>query len=124
MSVSGRALAELDEKYIERMEDVLALYEKPYDAADPVVCLDEKPILLHKEVRPPRPAAPGHTAKRDNEYQRCGTANVFAVVEPKGGRHFTCATPNRTAADAWSCLSPHWPVCLFMISLQLLGSAR
>ena len=50
-------------------------------------------------MRPPRPAAPGHTAKRDNEYQRCGTANVFAVVEPKGGRYFTSARPNRTAAE-------------------------
>ena len=92
-------VAELDEQYIERMEDVLALYEKPYDEAEPVVCLDEKPVSLHKEVRPPRSAAPGHTAKRDNEYQRCGTANIFAVVEPKAGRHFTCATPNRTAAQ-------------------------
>ena len=92
-------MAELDGKYIERMEDVLALYERPYDAAEPVVCLDEKPVSLHKEVRPPRPAAPGHTAKRDNEYRRCGTANVFAVVEPKTGRHFTYATPNRTAAE-------------------------
>ena len=92
-------VAELDEQYIERMEDVLALYEKPYDEAEPVVCLDEKPVSLHKEVRPPRSAAPGHTAKRDNEYQRCGTANIFAVVEPKAGRHFTCATPNRTAAE-------------------------
>ena len=63
------------------------------------MCLDEKPILLHQEVRPPRPAAPGHMAKRDNEYQRCGTANVFAVVEPKAGRHFTFAAPNRTAAE-------------------------
>ena len=92
-------VAELDEIYIERMEDVLALYEKPYDAAEPVVCLDEKPISLQAEVRPPRRAAPGHIAKQDNEYQRRGTANVFAVVEPKAGRHFTCATPNRTAAE-------------------------
>lgn len=92
-------VAELDERYIERMEDVLAVYEKPYDPAEPVVCLDEKPISLHAEVRPPRPAAPGHVAKRDNEYERCGTANVFGVVEPKAGRHFTCATPKRTAAE-------------------------
>lgn len=92
-------VAELDEKHIERMEDVLALYERPYDAAEPVVCLDEKPIFPHKEVRPSRPAAPGHAAKRDNEHQRCGTANVFAVVEPKAGRHFTSATPHRTAAE-------------------------
>jgi hypothetical protein len=44
-----------------------------------------------------RPARPGHLARRDNEYRRCGTANLFAVVEPKAGRHFTCATPDRSA---------------------------
>ncbi len=99
-------VAELDEPCIERMEDVLALYEKPYDAAEPVVCLDEKPFSLHAEVRPLRPAAPGHIAKQDNEHQRRGTANVFAVVEPKAGRHFTCATPNRTAAEFAKTLGP------------------
>jgi len=91
-------VAELDADYIARMEDVLALYEKPCTAQEPVVCLDEKPVSLHAEVRPVRPARPGHIAKRDSEYKRCGTANIFAVVEPKAGRHFTCATPDRSAA--------------------------
>ncbi len=90
-------VAELDDAYIAQMEDVLELYEKPYKAAEPVVCLDEQPVTLHADVRPPRPGQPGHIAKRDNEYQRCGTANIFAVVEPKAGRHFTCATPDRSA---------------------------
>jgi hypothetical protein len=81
------------------MEDILALYERPYDPKEPVVCLDEKPVSLHAEVRPARPARPGHLAKRDNEYRRCGTANLFAIVEPKAGRHFTCATPDRSAAQ-------------------------
>ncbi len=81
------------------MEDVLAVYEKPYDAAAPVVCLDEKPVPLHADVRPPVPAKPGKPAKQDNEYKRCGTANVFGVVEPKAGRHFTAATPDRCAAE-------------------------
>lgn len=79
------------------MEDVLAVYERPFDPAEPVVCLDEKPVTLHAEVRPPRPATPGHRAKRDSEYKRCGTANVFCAVEPKAGRHFTFPTPNRSA---------------------------
>jgi len=92
-------VAELDADYIARMEDVLALYEKPYNAQEPVVCLDEKPVSLHAEVRPARPTRPGHIAKRDNEYKRCGTANIFAVVEPKAGRHFTCATPTRSGAQ-------------------------
>jgi hypothetical protein len=43
-------VAELDEEYIARMEDVLALYEKPLSEADPVVCVDEKPVLLHASV--------------------------------------------------------------------------
>ena len=81
------------------MEDVLAVYEKPYDPAQPVLCLDEKPVPLHADVRPPVPAKPGKPAKQDNEYKRCGTANVFGVVEPKAGRHFTTATPNRCAAE-------------------------
>ena len=92
-------VADLDREYITRMEDVLALYEQPYNATDPVVCLDEKPVSLHAEVRPPRVARPGHLAKRDSEYRRCGTANIFAVVEPKAGRHFTQATPDRSAAQ-------------------------
>jgi hypothetical protein len=92
-------VAELDKEYIEKMEDVLAQYEKPLDAAEPVVCIDEKPISLHEEVRPPVPAAPGRIARRDNEYKRCGTANVFCAVEPKAGRHFTWPTPDRSAPE-------------------------
>ena len=92
-------VAELDRKYIERMEDVLAIYEKPYQVAEPVLCLDEKPVSLHADVRPPRPMRPEKPLRPDNEYKRCGTANVFGVVEPKAGRHFTRATPNRSAAQ-------------------------
>jgi len=61
--------------------------------------LDEKPISLHDDVRAPIPAKPRKPAKQDNEYGRCGTANVFGVVEPKAGRHFTTATPNRSGAE-------------------------
>ena len=92
-------VAELDHEYIVKMEDVLATYEKPLDAAEPVVCIDEKPVSLHDDVRPGVPAAPGVIAKRDNEYERCGTANVFCAVEPKAGVHFTWPTPNRSAAE-------------------------
>lgn len=92
-------MAELDEEYIRKMEDVLKVYERPYSSARPVICLDEKPVTLHADVRPPRPAAPGKIAKRDNEYKRCGTANVFCAVEPKAGKHFTRATPNRSAPE-------------------------
>jgi transposase len=81
------------------MEDVLGTYERSYDAKQPVVCLDEKPITLHADVRPPSPALPGRETRRDNEYKRCGTANVFCAVEPKAGRHFTFPTPDRSAFE-------------------------
>jgi len=92
-------LPELDAAYAARMEDVLDLYEKPYDPGEPVVCLDEKPVSLHAEVRPRQPARPGVVAKRDSEYKRRGTANVFCAVEPKAGRHFTYPTPTRCGAE-------------------------
>ena len=81
------------------MEDLLEMYEKPRNRQEPVVCLDEKPVSLHADVRAPLPPQPGQIAKRDNEYQRCGTANVFCAVEPQGGRHFTKPTPDRTGAE-------------------------
>jgi hypothetical protein len=94
------------------MEDVLATHEKPYHPAEPVVCLDEKPVSLHADVRPPTPAAPGRIAKRDNEDKRWGTANVFCAVEPKAGRHFTLPTPDRSApvfAQALNTLVSRYP---------------
>ena len=92
-------VADLDEDYIAKMEDVLETYEQPYDPHEPVVCLDEKPVTLHADVRPSSPARPGREARRDNEYERCGTANVFCAVEPKAGRHFTFPTPDRSGFE-------------------------
>ena len=92
-------VADLDEDYIAKMEDVLEVYERPYDAQQPVICLDEKPVTLHADLRPASPARPGREARRDNEYERCGTANVFCAVEPKAGRHFTFATPDRSGLE-------------------------
>ena len=90
-------VAELDDEYIAKMEDVLETYERAYDPAEPVVCLDEKPVVLHADVRPASPAVPGREARQDSEYERRGTANVFCAVEPKAGRHFTFPTPDRSA---------------------------
>jgi hypothetical protein len=92
-------VAELNEEYIAKMEDVLETYERHYDSREPVVCLDEKPVTLHADVRPASAALPGREARWDSEYKRCGTANVFCAVEPKAGRHFTYPTPDRSAVQ-------------------------
>ena len=92
-------MAELNEEYIARMEDVLAVYEKPLSDAEPVVCIDEKPVVLHADVRPSRPMRPGRIARYDCEYQRRGTANAFCGVQPKAGRHFTKITTTRSSPE-------------------------
>ena len=76
-------VANLNDDYIAKIEDVLEVYRRPYDTQQPVICLDEKPVTLHADVRP----ATAAEARRDNEYKRCGTANVFCALEPKAGRH-------------------------------------
>ena len=65
------------------MEDVLAVYEKPLSAAEPVVCVDEKPVTLHKDVREPIPMKPGSVAKRDNDMNAAGRRTCFAGSSPK-----------------------------------------
>jgi transposase len=59
--------------------------------------LDEKPVVLHQEIHPPSAMRPGRVARRDGEYGRCGTANVFCGVEPKAGRYFPKVTADRSS---------------------------
>jgi hypothetical protein len=86
---------EISREFINRMEELLELYARPFDPEEPVVCLDERPVQLLAAERPGRRASPGKVAKRDYEYLRQGTANIFCVVEPRAGRHQTHATSNR-----------------------------
>ncbi len=75
--------------FVWRMEEVLDLYEEPYDEKRPVVCFDERPCQLLSDVReplPPRPGGPGGGARLvDHEYERGGTANAHVAFEPLTG---------------------------------------
>ena len=81
------------------MEKVLDVYRRPYDAAFPVVCMDETPRQLISETREPVPAAPGRPAREDYEYRRRGSCNVFMATEPLAGRRMTKVTARRTKTD-------------------------
>jgi DDE superfamily endonuclease len=85
---------ELTHEYIAKMEDLLRLYAKPHSKAEPVVRLDEKPVQLHGDKRAGHVARDG-TRRRDYEYRRRGTANLFVCVEPRAGRHVVKATRAR-----------------------------
>lgn len=69
-------------EFVAAMERVLALYAEPYDAAQPVVCFDERPCVLHADVRAPLQARPGVVAKRDHEYVREGSCCALMAFEP------------------------------------------
>lgn len=90
----------LNDEYIERMEDILEVYERPLTYKEPVVCMDEKPIQLLKNISPTsRIPVPGHIGRKDYEYKRKGTACAFCAVEPLKGKHLVSVTKTRKSQD-------------------------
>jgi len=93
-------IPEITDDFVVNMEDVLDIYALGYNFNEPVVCLDEKSLQLLKDYRNPIPMLKSGTIKKiDSEYIRCGTANIFVAVEPKGGRHITSVTSNRKGSE-------------------------
>lgn len=88
-----------DPDFIACMEDVPDVYELPYNAERPVVCMDEKPYQLPGDAGEPFPMRPGNDLKTDSEYVRNGTCSIFAFIEPPGGRHHVSVREHRTAVD-------------------------
>lgn len=81
------------------MEDVLEVYQLPYDPDFPVVCMDESSKQLVGEVAAPIPMASGHGQIIDHEYVRNGVAEIFVEVEPLAGKRHVEITERRTRKD-------------------------
>lgn len=90
---------ENDAEFVACMEEVLEIYERPYDAEHPVLCMDEQPVQLLKETKQPIPATRQHPQRVDYEYERNGTASIFMFTEPLAGFRQATARPQRTKAD-------------------------
>ena len=88
-----------DAEFVACMEDVLDVYELPYNPARPVVCMDEKPYQLLGDVREPLSMRPGDDQTTASESKRNGTCSIFAFVEPLGGKHHVSVHEHRTAID-------------------------
>ena len=86
-----------DAEFVAKMEDVLEVYQRPYDPLRPVVCIDETNKQLIEENRVP--CEPGHPEKVDSVYVRNGVADVFMIAEPLAGKRETVVTQTRTALD-------------------------
>jgi hypothetical protein len=89
----------LTEEYRQRMYGLLALYARPFNAREPVVCVDEKSLQLIGHSRAPLPMSRGNIAKDDYEYVRNGTSNLFVAVEPKAGQRMVSVTERRGKVD-------------------------
>jgi hypothetical protein len=81
------------------MEDVLDLYAAAPDPLRPVVCLDERPLVLHDHARPPLPPRPGVPAREDHEYKRRGTGSLALAFDPHRGWRHAWVGARRTAVD-------------------------
>jgi hypothetical protein len=90
---------ESNAEFAASMEEVLDVYEQPYNSSVPVVCMDEQPVQLTKDVRDPVDATLNHPKRVDYEYERAGTASIFLFVEPLAGWRDVQVRERRTKID-------------------------
>ena len=90
-------IAEPGADFVAKMEDVLDVYQRPYDEMRPVVCIDETNKQLIKETR--IAIEPGQPEKVDSEYERNGVADVFMIFEPLAGKRETIVSETRNSVD-------------------------
>jgi hypothetical protein len=98
--------------FIWHMEDVLDVYEQPYDPKRPVICFDERPCQLIGDVIVPIPIKPGSPKKEHYEYVRNGTCCIFLAFEPRAGKRLISVKEHRTKvdyADFMKMLAQHYP---------------
>lgn len=86
-------------EFVACVEDILAIYERPYHRQLPVICMDEKPYQLLGEVRGSLSMRPGGDLKTDSDYKRNGTCSIFVFTEPLAGLRHVSACEHRTAKD-------------------------
>ena len=88
-----------DAEFVACMEDILDLYQQPYNSSRPLWCMDEKPYQILGEAREPLPMRPGDVAKFDSDYKRNGTVSIFCFIQPHTGIIRHVVEPTRTAVD-------------------------
>ena len=103
------------------MEDILNLYEQPYDAYNPLITFDERPCQLIDDVLQPLPMEEGKVKREDYHYQRNGTCNVFIAFQPHTGQRIVSVYSRKTHkeyADFFNKVSQHYPHALSIPLIQ------
>ena len=92
-------MGKLTTLFLWRMEQILDLYEQPYNPKRPLICFDERPCQLIDDILTPLPMAPGKTKRQDYHYKRNGVCTIFIAFEPLMGRRFVQVRKRRTKED-------------------------
>lgn len=92
-------IGEMTGEYLARMEDVISIYNQPFDELRPVVCFDELPAQLLGEVAVPLLMKKDQPKRIDYEYKRGGTAVLLVAFEPLSGKRIVEVSQRRTKAD-------------------------
>ena len=94
------------------MEDILNLYQQPYDPLKPLICFDERPCHLIEDVLEPLPMEEGQPKREDYHYQRNGMCNVFIALQPHTGQRLVAVyekKPHKEYADFFNQISGWYP---------------
>lgn len=86
-------------RFVAKMEDVLAVYQRPYDARYPVICVDETAKALRSTPRGGIELQSGRPRREDYEYTRAGKCSLFLAVEPLAGWRKVWVAHRRTKLD-------------------------
>lgn len=103
-------------RFVAKMEDVLAVYRRPYDPKRPVVCMDEMSRQLLKQVREPIETRAGAPYRYDSHYERGGTVNLFTFFEPLAAWRTVLVREQRTRLD--------WAACVRHVLEEHYGEAE
>jgi hypothetical protein len=92
-------LGKLTTLFLWRMEQILDLYEQPYQSKRPLICVDERPCQLIGDVLVPLPMKPGKPKREGYQYKRNGVCTIFIAFEPLTGWRFVQVRSQRTKID-------------------------
>jgi hypothetical protein len=81
------------------MENVLSLYEMPYDPMYPLIVFDERPCQLIGDILMPLPMKKGKLKREDYHYKRNGTCSILLAFEPLTGKLFVKVYKQRTRKE-------------------------
>ena len=102
-------------EFVANMERVLDVYKRPYNRANPVICMDETPKQLIAEGREQQKMKSGRETRIDYEYIRQGVVNVFMANEPLRGKRYTQVTEFKTMKE--------WALFIDMIATKYYPKA-